>query len=122
MTNDDLILLSKFAFGLRKITGTRVEVDRFVSDRFYAKEMLDVAEDHAEAAEDLDMMLMILKLRQKVGLMAAEMTALPPTLPPFLPPSLPPQQQHGGASAPPAATGPADGADPAEPRYVGRLR
>jgi len=114
MTNDDLILLSKFAFGLRKIIGTRVEVDRFVSDRSYAKEMLDVAEDHAEAAEDLDMMLIILKLRQKVGLMAAEMTALPP--------SLPPQQQHGGASAPPAATGPADGADPEESRYVGRLR
>ena len=118
MTNDDLILLSKFAFGLRKIIGTRVEVDRFVSDRSYAKEMLDVAEDHAEAAEDLDMMLIILKLRQKVGLMAAEMTAPPPSLPP----SLPPQQQHGGASAPPAATGPADGADPEESRYVGRLR
>lgn len=106
MTNEDLILLSRFAFGMRKITGNRVEVARFVAERGYAKGLLDIAEEHAERDENMELMLLTLKLRQKVGLMAEE-----------LPASSPPAQ------APPHADRPSSPEDTASgPKYVGRLR
>ena len=106
MTNEDLILLSRFAFGMRKITGSRVEVDRFVADRGYAKGLLDIAEEHAERDEDMNLMLLTLKLRQKVGLMAEQ---------------LPSPAQPAPPQAPKASTSTPDDM-PAEPKYVGRLR
>ena len=66
MTNEELIMLSKFAISVRKFSGNRVEVDRFVSDSAYAKTLLDLAEEHAEQGENMEMMVMVLKLRQKV--------------------------------------------------------
>jgi len=106
MTNEDLILLSRFAFGLRKITGNRVEVARFVADRGYAKGLLDIAEEYAERDENMELMLMTLKLRQKVGLMAEELPA---------------------SNLPVQAALPADRQPPPDdtasgPKYVGRLR
>lgn len=106
MTNEDLIMLSRFAFGMRKITGSRVEVDRFVADRSYAKSLLDIAEEHAERDENMEMMLMVLKLRQKVGLMAGEMPAARPGAP---------------ATASQRKSESPDDTPPA-PKYVGRLR
>lgn len=106
MTNEDLILLSRFAFGLRKITGNRVEVARFVAERGYAKGLLDIAEEYAERDENMELMLLTLKLRQKVGLMADDLAA----------PSAPgqaPLDADRSSSPEDTASG---------PKYVGRLR
>jgi hypothetical protein len=107
MTNEDLILLSRFAFGLRKITGNRVEVARFVAERGYAKGLLDIAEEYAERDENIELMLLTLKLRQKVGLMAEEL----------------PASTAPAAQAPlPATRQPSPDDTASGQKYVGRLR
>ena len=107
MTNEDLVLLSKFAFGMRKLTGNRVEVDRFVAERAYAKALLDMAEEHAGEREDMELMLLALKLRQKVGLMPADLPAA--------------TAAPAAAAVQAAAPSPVAEAVPAQ-KYIGRLR